>query len=788
MAIISQIIKVDEEKCINCHQCIAVCPVKYCNDSGGDFVKLNSDLCIGCGECLNVCTHEARIAIDDFDEFMMDVKAGVNIVAIAAPAIASNFPNNYLHFNGWLKSLGVKAIFDVSLGAELTVKSYLEHVDKNNPECVIAQPCPAIVSYIEIYKPELIKYLAPADSPMMHTMKMIKNYYPEYSNSKIVIISPCVAKKREFEEVGIGNYNVTMKTINDYLDKKRITLNSFQLTDYDNPPAERAVLFSTPGGLLRTAQRENKDIPSIARKIEGPSTIYHYLDKLEADVQKGRAPLIVDCLNCEAGCNGGTGTTKEKSIDEMEYYVEQRNLEMQEKYKSKITGKPSKRKVSKIVNEFWKNNLYSRSYIDHSANVRKYVKQPTKNELDEVYDIMHKENKEDFRDCAACGFGSCEKMAVAIFNGLNKPENCHVYLEKTNQKIHNNLHVVDELSNGNLAVQFEASGHSEATKLFGTLNSALFNIRSMMEKVSNSIDSTVKVSSNISLSTQDIVQEINDQKKHTINVAESLNEMVSTIQQTSGNATRASENAKYSVEKAENGKKFVDETKSQTNKVVEIISETAETVKELGSNSKEIGEIISVIDDIADQTNLLALNAAIEAARAGENGRGFAVVADEVRKLADRTTVATKEIAEMISKIQKISEQSVNSISKGSEMVNTGAEYAEKSGELLNEIIQEADDTLDIANQVATATEQESTTLEEINLNMNLISEISNSSFNEINKVSEAVTDLNDITLLLQKEFSKFNLGAQNTIAPFKKLPINKISKSAKVVENGGGI
>jgi methyl-accepting chemotaxis protein len=678
----------------------------------------------------------------------------------------------------------------VSLGAELTVKSYLEHVDKNNPECVIAQPCPAIVSYIEIYKPELIKYLAPADSPMMHTMKMIKSYYPEYSNSKIVIISPCVAKKREFEEVGIGNYNVTMKKINDYLDKKRITLSSFQLTDYDNPPAERAVLFSTPGGLLRTAQRENKDIPSITRKIEGPSTIYHYLDNLEADVQKGRAPLIVDCLNCEAGCNGGTGTAKQMSIDEMEYYVEKRNVEMQEKYKNKITGKPSKRKVSKIVNEFWKNNLYSRNYVDHSANVRKYVKQPTKKELEVVYDNMYKENEEDFKDCAACGFGSCEKMAIAIFNGLNKPENCHVYLEKTDKIIHNNLHVVDEFSNGNLAVQFEASGHSEATKLFGTLNAALSNIRSMMEKVSNSIDSTVNVSSNISHSTQDIVQEINDQKKHTINVAESLNEMVSTIQQTSGNATRASENAKYSVEKAENGKKFVDETKNQTNKVVEIISETAVTVKELGSNSKEIGEIISVIDDIADQTNLLALNAAIEAARAGENGRGFAVVADEVRKLADRTTVATKEIADMISKIQKISEQSVDSINKGSDMVNTGAEYAEKSGELLNEIIQEADDTLDIANQVAKATEQESTTLEEINLNMNLISEISNTSFNEINKVSEAVTDLNDITLLLQEEFSKFNLGAKNRIAPFKDLAVNKDNKlkTIKVVQKNTSI
>lgn len=151
MISLPQLIHVDEEKCINCHQCIAVCPVKYCNDSGGDYVKLNSDLCIGCGECLTACTHDARILLDDFDHFKNDIKLEKNIVAIVAPAATSNFPNKYLHLNGWLKSLGVKAIFDVSLGAELTIKSYLNHVKENDPECVISQPCPAIVSYIEIY-------------------------------------------------------------------------------------------------------------------------------------------------------------------------------------------------------------------------------------------------------------------------------------------------------------------------------------------------------------------------------------------------------------------------------------------------------------------------------------------------------------------------------------------------------------------------------------------------------------------------------------------------------------
>src|ERR1035437_5274317 len=113
-----KVIGVDKEKCVNCHLCINACPVKYCNDGGADVVEVNQNMCIACGNCLTVCTHEARYYIDDFTPFMADIKAGEKIVAIVAPSVAANFHDNYLNLNGWLKSIGVEAIFDVSFGAE----------------------------------------------------------------------------------------------------------------------------------------------------------------------------------------------------------------------------------------------------------------------------------------------------------------------------------------------------------------------------------------------------------------------------------------------------------------------------------------------------------------------------------------------------------------------------------------------------------------------------------------------------------------------------------------------
>jgi methyl-accepting chemotaxis protein len=236
------------------------------------------------------------------------------------------------------------------------------------------------------------------------------------------------------------------------------------------------------------------------------------------------------------------------------------------------------------------------------------------------------------------------------------------------------------------AGEVPASSRNELIRLMGLLESmrvqlaqAMRTIQDNANYVSDSAHQLSSMSEQVAISTQ-------RQAESTTNSAATLEELTVSINHVAESADDAARQAGQAGELAGAGGAKVHASIEQIETVNASVGRTAEDMARLTQEVQEIGNIVTVIRDVADQTNLLALNAAIEAARAGETGRGFAVVADEVRKLAERTAGSAQEITQMIGSIQKNAERVVESMGQSSQSVHEVTQAAADTGAAMNEM------------------------------------------------------------------------------------------------------
>lgn len=252
-------------------------------------------------------------------------------------------------------------------------------------------------------------------------------------------------------------------------------------------------------------------------------------------------------------------------------------------------------------------------------------------------------------------------------------------------------------------------------------NSMMASVQVMQDKLKSIVDNIISSSDELSMSSasvasssQQALSSAQTQVTYTQSAVMSLEEMSQSINSVADSVRQTEDNSKITVQLSQQGSDAVQKVAAVIEQVSITVKATVSQVNVLQDHVQQIGDILSVIRSISDQTNLLALNAAIEAARAGEVGRGFAVVADEVRLLAQRTGDATGDIEKMISQLQENTQASVTAMQTTVPQVENGLTLTNEANQLLNEIQQQANDSLAKVLEIVEATGSQVATVAKI--------------------------------------------------------------------------
>lgn len=437
-----------KELCRTCYTCVRECPARAIRIVGGQ-AEVITERCVACGNCTKVCSQGAKVFVNTVDMVRKVLERPGKKAALVAPSFPAEFHDvtEHLKVVGMIRALGFDYVAEVSFGADLVAHRYRNLISEAGAENYISSDCPAIVSFIRFYHPDLTANLIPVVSPMVAMTRVMRNKYGE--DLSVVFIGPCVAKKSENAEVDVA---ITFLELREMFETAGITPAAAVPSEFDPPLGGRGAIFPVTRGLLQTAGVNDDAITGNIIAAEGRIDFQEAIKEFEEGMIGGQH---LELLCCE-GCIMGPGMSKGGK---------QYN-------RRALVSTYAQEKMNTLDMDDWRTNLEIYDKLDLSARFRPEDMRrdiPEDDEVKSVLASMGKLTAKDHLDCGACGYETCVDHAVAIVKGLAEEEMCLPY---TIEKLHRSVQDL-ALSNAKLTTMQNALKQSEKLAHMGQLSAGI---------------------------------------------------------------------------------------------------------------------------------------------------------------------------------------------------------------------------------------------------------------------------------------------------------------------------